>query len=104
MRRGDFDQTDRAYGRTRRRTSHIRMQSMPRAASIHRVSRKQNFPYDGTLAERPPAPPAFELPRGQPWHLTGEGFLLPAASLRGYGELAAKGYLILVSTPTSMPC
>jgi hypothetical protein len=33
------------------------MQSMPRAASIHRVSRKQNYPYDGTLAERPAATP-----------------------------------------------
>ena len=112
MRRGDFDQTDRAYGRTRRRTSHVRMQSMPRAASIHRLSRERNYSCDGTLehdaekwvpvfgktscsnnklkrdgdskkshhalAGRPPAPRAFELPSGQPWHLTGRGFSLRA--------------------------
>jgi hypothetical protein len=40
MRRGDFDQTDRTYGRTRRRTPHVRMQAMPRATSIHRRSRE----------------------------------------------------------------
>jgi hypothetical protein len=89
MRRGDFDQTDRAYGRTRPRTPHVRMQRMPRAASIHRLSRKQHYPCDGTLAGQSPARRAFEPPGGRPWHLTRRGFSLRAASLRG--ELAVEG-------------
>jgi hypothetical protein len=100
MRRGDFDQTDRAYGRTRRRTSHVRMQSMPRAASIHRLSRERNYSCDGTLAGRPPAPRAFELPSGQPWHLTGRGFSLRAASLPGWGGLRRKDALVSTRTST----
>jgi hypothetical protein len=59
MRRGDFDQTDRTYGRTRPRTPHVRMQAMPRATSIHRRSRERSYLYDTTLAGQSPAPPSL---------------------------------------------
>jgi hypothetical protein len=58
MRRGDFDQTDRTFERTRRRTPHVRMQAMPRATGIHRRSCERNYSCDATLAGRPRrAPP-----------------------------------------------
>ena len=49
MRRGDFDQTDRTYECSRRRTPHVRMQAMPRATSIYRRSREPNCSCDATL-------------------------------------------------------
>jgi hypothetical protein len=49
MRRGDFDQADRTYEHTRRRTPHVRMPSMPRATSIHRRSGERNYSCDATL-------------------------------------------------------
>jgi hypothetical protein len=64
VRRGDFDQTGRTYGRTRRRTPHVRMQAMPRATSIHRRSREQDYSCDATLAV--PDAPAIEPPSGEP--------------------------------------
>jgi hypothetical protein len=74
MRRGDFDQTDRAYGRTRRRTSHVRMQSMPRAASIHRLSRERNYACDATLAGQSRRSPHSNRPADKPWLPSGLAF------------------------------
>jgi hypothetical protein len=70
MRRGDVDQTDRTYERTRRRTPHVRMQAMPRATSIHCCSCERNYSCDATLAgrlrraspsDRPAENPGFHL-------------------------------------------
>jgi hypothetical protein len=76
MRRGDFDQTDRAYERTRRRTPHVRMQAMPRATGIHRRSRERNYSCDATLAGRSPTPPQSNRLAENPGSLTGRGFRL----------------------------
>jgi hypothetical protein len=76
MRRGDFDPTDRAYERARRRAPHVRVQAMPRATSIHRRSRERNYSCDAPLAGRSPtAPPAIEPLGGEPRLPTGRGSL-----------------------------
>ena len=89
MRRGDLDQTDRAYERTRHRTPHVRVQAMSRATSVHCRLRERNDSWVATLAGRSPTPPpqsnrSAENP-GAYW----PGFSLRAA--RRYLRGAAQG-------------
>jgi hypothetical protein len=94
MRRGDFDPTDRAYERARRRAPHVRVQAMPRATSIHRRSRERNYSCDAPLAGRSPtAPPAIEPLGGEPRLPTGRGSLSEppvAGARRGKFNLVAR--------------
>jgi hypothetical protein len=88
MRRGDFDQTDRTYGRTRHRTPHVRMQAMPRATSVHRRSCERNYSCDATLAGRPRRAPPIP-PGGEPRLSLGRGSSLRPVAI--YGGVRTEG-------------
>ena len=88
MRRGDFDQTDCTHERPTRRTPHVRMQSMPRATSIHRRSRERNYSCDATLTGWSPQSNRSAENPGSYW----PGFFFPSRQLAGRGA-GACGFL-----------